>query len=94
MNAAVTYQEHALVQPVRPRLGYQVVGRHLVLLHPFVLHLELSQSLGSRQRRLEAVHSASKVVLALVKHLFRLENLEDPSLPVQTLGRVQKCREL
>lgn len=79
------YQEHALVQTVRAGLRDQLIGTLLVSLCPLVLDLQLPQLLCSCKGSLETVGSAGKVVLALVKHLLALQDIEDPPLLLETL---------
>jgi hypothetical protein len=81
------------MQAVRTRLTDELIGNLLVRIGPAVLDLQLSESLCSRQRRLEPINASSKVVLRLVKHLFLLENLQNRALAVDSLLSVQERRQ-
>lgn len=87
-------QVHALVQAVWAGLADQLVGHHLVLLGPVVLLVDLPQPLSAGQSRLEAIDAAGEVVLALVKDLLVLEQVEDGMFAGQTLLGKEELAEL
>lgn len=82
------------MKPIRPRLTNELIGCHELILGPVVLDGKLLQPLGSRQRRLESIDSASKVVLRLFKDPFRLQHFQDTVLSVQDLLGEDEVAEL
>lgn len=65
------------MKTVRSGFAQKLVGDGKVLPAPAVLDIELLETLRAGQRGLEAVDATAEVVLRLVKHLLRLQDLED-----------------
>lgn len=88
-----TCQVHGHVQAVWARLRDQFGGSHQLISSPFVLHLQLSQSLCSGESCLELVHAAIKVVLGLVENRIVLQDFKNCGLALESFFSKEKVGE-
>jgi hypothetical protein len=89
-----SYQVHRGVKTIWSRLRYKLIGTHIFVSIPVMLDLQLPQSLGPGQGRLESVNAAIEVVLRLVKDFLGLQYLQDTILALENLLGKEKVGQL